>query len=154
MTQGYFKDSVSSEKLWQDGWLHTGDVGHIDQNYYLTISDRVKDVIKTGGEWICSLDIENIISQIDGVSEVAVVGVPNVRWGERPHALIVPKSGYSEILNADKIKNYLAVLVEAGKIKKWYVPDKVSFVTEIPKTSVGKIDKKKIRKDLREADQV
>lgn len=154
MTQGYFKDSENSEKLWQNGWLHTGDVGHIDENFYLTISDRVKDVIKTGGEWICSLDIENILSQIEGVSEVAVVGMPDVRWGERPYALIVPKSGYSETLSAEKIKEQLMGLVQSGKINKWYVPDQISFVTEIPKTSVGKIDKKKIRKDLKETDKV
>ncbi len=87
MTQGYFKDPENSEKLWRNGWLHTGDVGSIDDEYYLTISDRVKDVIKTGGEWVSSLDIENLLSQIEGVGEVAVVGLPDARWGERPHAL-------------------------------------------------------------------
>jgi len=154
MTQGYFNDPENSEKLWNGGWLHTGDVGHIDQDYYLTISDRVKDVIKTGGEWICSLNIENIISQIEGVSEVAVVGVPDARWGERPYALIVLKSEYSGKLNTGNIKAHLTNLARTGKINKWYVPDQIAFVAEIPKTSVGKIDKKKIRKDLKEQEKV
>jgi len=149
MTQGYFKDPENSEKLWHDGWLHTGDVGHIDEKYYLTISDRAKDVIKTGGEWICSLDIENLISQVDGVGEVAVVGIPDVRWGERPYALIVPKQGNIDTLTIDMIKQNLKQRVSEGGINKWYVPDQIALVTEIPKTSVGKIDKKKIRQDLK-----
>ncbi|GLU52030.1 long-chain-fatty-acid--CoA ligase [Dyadobacter frigoris] len=150
MTQGYFKDPENSEKLWGNGWLHTGDVGSIDEEYYLTISDRVKDVIKTGGEWVSSLDIENLLSQIEGVGEVAVVGLPDVRWGERPQALIVLKPAFLNILTPEMIKNKMQKDVESGKIKKWYVPDKIIFVTEIPKTSVGKIDKKKIRKELSE----
>ncbi len=149
MTQGYFKDSENGEKLWKNGWLHTGDVGHIDEEYYLTISDRAKDVIKTGGEWICSLDIENLISQIEGVAEVAVVGVPDVRWGERPHALVVLKPDMDHGVTPDSIKNTLKELVAKGGINKWYVPDLISLVAEIPKTSVGKIDKKKIRNDLK-----
>ena len=154
MTQGYFKDSENSEQLWKNGWLHTGDVGSIDEEDYLTISDRMKDVIKTGGEWVCSLDIENIISQIEGVSEVAVVGIPDNKWGERPFALIVPKTGYAEILHSEDIKNYIRQLVESGKINKWYIPDQIDLVAEIPKTSVGKIDKKKIRNNLKTSNQV
>jgi fatty-acyl-CoA synthase len=149
MTQGYFKDPENSEKLWKHGWLHTGDVGHINDKYYLTISDRAKDVIKTGGEWICSLDIENLISQIEGVGEVAVVGVPDVRWGERPYALVVLKAGYAENLTTETIIQNLRQRVLDGGINKWYVPDQISLVKEIPKTSVGKIDKKKIRNDLK-----
>jgi fatty-acyl-CoA synthase len=149
MTQGYFKDAEHGEKLWHNGWLHTGDVGHIDQNYYLTISDRAKDVIKTGGEWICSLDIENLISQVPGVGEVAVVGVPDVHWGERPYALVVPKAGFTETLSVASILDSLAERVRVGSINKWYVPDHIELVTDIPKTSVGKIDKKKIRQDLK-----
>jgi len=150
MTQGYFKDPENSEKLWHNGWLHTGDVGSIDDAYYLTISDRVKDVIKTGGEWVSSLDIENLISQIDGVGEVAVVGLQDARWGERPQALIVPKADSQDSLTEEFIKNELQRGVISGNIKKWYVPDHIYLVKEIPKTSVGKIDKKKIRKDLSE----
>ncbi|WP_149242792.1 fatty acid--CoA ligase [Dyadobacter sp. 32] len=149
MTQGYFKDPENSEKLWKHGWLHTGDVGHIDDKYYLTISDRAKDVIKTGGEWICSLDIENLISQVEGVGEVAVVGVPHVRWGERPYALVVAKASHVNNLTAEAISENLRQQVQEGGINKWYVPDHIVLVNEIPKTSVGKIDKKKIRNDLK-----
>lgn len=149
MTQGYFKDPENGEKLWKNGWLHTGDVGSIDQDYYLTISDRAKDVIKTGGEWICSLDIENLISQTEGVNEVAVVGVADVRWGERPYALVVPKAGFEQTLQPEEIRRQLKKRVEDGGINKWYVPDQIEIVTEIPKTSVGKIDKKKIRLELK-----
>ena len=149
MTQGYFKDPENSEKLWHDGWLHTGDVGNIDEKYYLTISDRAKDVIKTGGEWICSLDIENLISQIEGVAEVAVVGIPDERWGERPYAMVVSKPDFANKLSSEMVKRNLLQQVSDGGINKWYVPDHIELVLEIPKTSVGKIDKKKIRQDLK-----
>ncbi|WP_373515083.1 hypothetical protein [Persicitalea sp.] len=149
MTQGYFKDPENSEKLWKDGWLHTGDVASIGPDYYVTITDRVKDVIKTGGEWVSSLDIENIFSQIEGVAEVAVVGLPDDRWGERPYALVVAKPEFADQLTSESVKNYLEAEVEAGKIKKWYVPDRIVFVSEIPKTSVGKLDKKKIRGEMK-----
>jgi fatty-acyl-CoA synthase len=149
MTQGYFKDPENSEKLWHDGWLHTGDVGNIDEKYYLTISDRAKDVIKTGGEWICSLDIENLISQIEGVAEVAVVGIPDERWGERPYAMVVSKPDFANKLSSEMVKRNLLQQVSDGGINKWYVPDHIELVSEIPKTSVGKIDKKKIRQDLK-----
>ncbi|MFB9296863.1 fatty acid--CoA ligase [Persicitalea jodogahamensis] len=150
MTQGYFKDPENSEKLWQGGWLHTGDVASIGPDYYVSITDRVKDVIKTGGEWVPSLDIENIFSQIEGVAEVAVVGLPDERWGERPYAIVVAKPEFANKLNDEVIRNYLDAEVEAGKIKKWYVPDRIVFVPEIPKTSVGKLDKKKIRVEMRD----
>ena len=150
MTQGYFKDSENSEKLWQGGWLHTGDVASIGPDYYVTITDRVKDVIKTGGEWVSSLDIENIFSQIEGVAEVAVVGLPDDRWGERPYALVVAKPEFADKLTAEGMRSQLEAEVEAGKIKKWYVPDRIVFVPEIPKTSVGKLDKKKIRGEMKD----
>ncbi len=149
MTQGYFKDPENSEKLWQGGWLHTGDVASIGPDYYVTITDRVKDVIKTGGEWVSSLDIENIFSQIEGIAEVAVVGLPDERWGERPYALVVAKPDFADKLTAEDIRSQLEAEVEAGKIKKWYVPDRIVFVPEIPKTSVGKLDKKKIRGEMK-----
>jgi fatty-acyl-CoA synthase len=150
MTQGYFKDPENSEKLWQDGWLHTGDVGSIGPDYYVSISDRVKDVIKTGGEWVSSLDIENIFSQIEGIAEVAVVGLPDERWGERPYALVVTKPEFAGKLTQESIQQQLAGQVESGEIKSWYVPDRIVFVPEIPKTSVGKLDKKKIRSEMQD----
>ncbi|GAB2770533.1 fatty acid--CoA ligase [Rhabdobacter roseus] len=148
MTQGYFKEPENSEKLWENGWLHTGDVGSLGPDYYLTISDRVKDVIKTGGEWVSSLDLENLLSQVEGVAEVAVVGMPDARWGERPNALVVPKPDFQDLLTAELIKQQMQRFVESGEIKPWYIPDRILFVPDIPKTSVGKIDKKKIRVDL------
>jgi fatty-acyl-CoA synthase len=150
MTQGYYKDAENSEKLWRDGWLHTGDVGSIGPDYYVTISDRVKDVIKTGGEWVSSLDIENFISQIEGVAEVAVIGLPDKQWGERPYALVVPKAGQEDQLSPESIQQQLLTRSENGEIKKWYLPDRILFVPEIPKTSVGKIDKKKLRNDMKD----
>ena len=93
LTQGYLKDPERSEQLWENGWLHTGDIGNIDTEGYLQITDRVKDVIKTGGEWISSLELEDIISQHPAVSEAAVIGVADEKWGERPMALIVFKAG-------------------------------------------------------------
>ena len=89
VTMGYLKDEQNSRALWAGGYLHTGDVGFIDPQGYLQVSDRIKDVIKTGGEWVSSLDLENIILQHPAVSEVAVVGVPDDKWGERPLALVV-----------------------------------------------------------------
>jgi len=150
MTQGYLKDPESSEKLWKGGWLHTGDVASIGPDYYVTISDRVKDVIKTGGEWVSSLDIENIFSQIEGVAEVAVVGLPNERWGERPYALVVVKPDHKGELSGESIRQNLLAQSEQGTINKWYVPDRVVIVPEIPKTSVGKLDKKRIRSEMKE----
>lgn len=150
MTQGYYKDPENSEKLWQGGWLHTGDVGSIGPDYYVTISDRVKDVIKTGGEWVSSLDIENNISQIDGIAEVAVVGLPNERWGERPYALAVVKPDFAGKLTGEGIRQTLLDQCEQGTLNTWYVPDRVVLVPEIPKTSVGKLDKKRIRSEMKD----
>lgn len=148
LTQGYYDDPERGTELWKGGWLHTGDVASITPDYWVIVADRTKDVIKTGGEWVSSLDMENVLSQIDGVAESAVIGLPDDRWGERPHALIVQKPGYS--LTADGIKADLNAKVERGSIHKWYVPDHIVFVSEIPKTSVGKIDKKKIRSEMKE----
>ena len=93
LTQGYLGEPERSEELWRGGWLHTGDVGVIDADGYLKIVDRIKDVVKTGGEWVSSLDIEDLILRVPGVAEVAVVGVPDDKWGERPVALVVLKAG-------------------------------------------------------------
>ncbi len=148
LTQGYLKDPAQSEALWQDGWLHTGDVGYITPEGYLQITDRIKDVIKTGGEWISSLELENIISQHPAVSEAAVVGVPDKKWGERPVALVVLVEGTEESVTADDLKAVFTESANAGTIPKYGVPDKVLIVENITKTSVGKINKKKIREDL------
>src|SRR5690554_6485333 len=93
LTQGYLHDPEQSDVLWENGWMHTGDVGTIDASYTLQIRDRIKDVIKTGGEWISSLDIENLISQHPAVELAAVVGLPDDEWGERPQALVTVRAG-------------------------------------------------------------
>src|SRR4029077_20325556 len=92
LTQGYRHEPERSEELWRGGWLHTGDVGVIDGEGYLRIVDRIKDVVKTGGEWVSSLDIEDLVLRMSGVAEVAVVGVPDERWGERPVCFVVCKA--------------------------------------------------------------
>ena len=150
LTQGYTKEPTKSEDLWAGGWLHTGDVANIDKNGYLQITDRLKDVIKTGGEWISSLYLESLISQHDAVSEVAVVGVPDEKWGERPLAMVVPKSEHAETLLSTDLRKFLEKFVQEGLISKWGIPDTFVMVDQIPKTSVGKIDKKVIKKSVAE----
>lgn len=145
LTQGYLKDSEKSEGLWADGWLHTGDIGFINKQGYLQITDRLKDVIKTGGEWVSSLELESIISQHPDVSEVAVIGVFDRKWGERPMALVVPKSHTGVNNMAEEIKSFCSRFVEKGEIPKYGIPNQVFVVEEIAKTSVGKIDKKELR---------
>jgi fatty-acyl-CoA synthase len=125
--------------------LHTGDIGFIDKEGYLQITDRLKDVIKTGGEWISSLELEDIISQHPGVSEVAVVGVPDQKWGERPLAIVVLKESFMETVAEKDIKEFCMTFVEKGVIPKFGVPTEIILNQEIPKTSVGKISKKDIR---------
>jgi fatty-acyl-CoA synthase len=148
LTQGYLKDPEKSEELWEGGWLHTGDVGFIDPDGYLQITDRIKDVIKTGGEWISSLALEDIISQHKAVSEAAVIGVPDEKWGERPLALVVLKEEYKESFKADELKRHFLKYVETGEIPKYGLPDKILLVDGIAKTSVGKINKKELRKQF------
>jgi fatty-acyl-CoA synthase len=120
--------------------MHTGDIGVIEPNGYLRVVDRIKDVIKTGGEWVSSIEVEDLISQYKGVSEAAVIGVPSEKWGERPLAVVV-RDGSSQITSAE-IKAHLESSVEAGAIPKFAIPDEIIFVTAIPRTSVGKFDKK------------
>lgn len=144
-TQSYLKDPQGSEKLWAGGWLHTGDIALRDQKGYVTITDRLKDVIKSGGEWISSVDLEDLISQHPAVAEVAVVGVPDEKWGERPLALVVAAPGQEADFDPQEIRTYLTRFVEKGRISKFSLPGRVVVVAEIPKTSVGKLDKKVIR---------
>jgi fatty-acyl-CoA synthase len=150
LTQGYLKDEPNSEQLWRGGYLHTSDIGTIDPQGYVLITDRIKDVIKSGGEWISSLEIEDILSQHPGVSEAAVIGVPDERWGERPIALVVPRPGYAGTLSEDAIKAHVASYAERGVISRWAVPSRVRFLESIAKTSVGKLDKKLLRQKYSE----
>ncbi|MFH0780953.1 MAG: fatty acid--CoA ligase [Pseudomonadota bacterium] len=148
LTQGYLKDEEKSVELWAGGWLHTGDIGYIDTEGYLQITDRLKDVIKTGGEWISSLELEDIISQHPGVSEVAVIGIQDPKWGERPMALVVPKPGYNESLRAEDILAVIKTHVDNGTLPKYGMPEKVLIVEHIAKTSVGKTNKKQLRREF------
>ncbi|QTA87614.1 fatty acid--CoA ligase [Desulfonema magnum] len=145
LTKSYFKAPDKTKELWQDGWLHSGDVGHIDEEGYLQITDRVKDVIKSGGEWVSSLDLENLMSQHEAVLESAAIGIPDEKWGERPMMLVMLKPEFRGKVSADDFKQYMKKAAEQGRLPRYGVPDRYEFVQEIPKTSVGKLDKKVIR---------
>lgn len=146
LTMGYLHNPAASADLWAGGYLHTGDIGVIDPAGCVQVTDRLKDVIKTGGEWVSSLELENIISQHPAVAEVAVVGVKDDKWGERPLALVVLKPG--QTATADEIKATAAKFAEAGRISRYAVPDQIRFVDTLERTSVGKINKKFIREQL------
>ncbi len=145
LTQGYLKDPRNSEALWRGGYLHTGDIGVIDAEGYLKITDRLKDVIKTGGEWISSLELEDLILKHPAVAETAVIGIPDPKWGERPLALVVLKRDQAGQVDEAAIRNWLTDFADKGIISKWGIPDRVLFVEAIPKTSVGKLNKKAMR---------
>jgi fatty-acyl-CoA synthase len=121
-----------------DGWLRTGDVGKITPDGFLTLTDRAKDVIKSGGEWISSVDIENQVMGHPAVAEAAVVGIPDEKWDERPLVAVVVREGQS--VTAEELRDYLV-----DKVAKWQLPENWTFVDEVPKTSVGKFDKKRLR---------
>jgi len=145
LTRGYVGDAEASEELWAGGYMHTADIGVIEAGGYLRIVDRMKEVIKTGGEWVSSLQIEELISQCKGVSEVAVIGVKDDKWGERPLALVVRDAGTDGDLSDTLIKAHLKASAEAGLISKYGIPDRILFVEALPETSVGKFDKKALR---------
>jgi acyl-CoA synthetase (AMP-forming)/AMP-acid ligase II len=145
LTQGYFNNPEGSEQLWAGGYLHTSDIAVVDPNGYVHITDRIKDVIKTGGEWVSSLQIEDLISQYPGVAEVAVIGVKDERWGERPLALVVKRAPDANGVSDTAIKNHLKTFADQGIISKYGIPEKILFIDSIPKTSVGKINKKELR---------
>jgi len=146
LTQSYFKAPEKTKELWRSGWLHSGDVGHIDAEGYLQITDRIKDVIKSGGEWISSLDLENLMSQHEAVLESAAIGVPDEKWGERPLMVVTLKPEYKDKVSAEDFIRFMKKFTEEGKLPKYGVPDRYEFVAQIPKTSVGKLDKKVLRK--------
>ena len=139
----YYK--ADAPERFPDGWFDTGDIATMDAEGYLAIADRDKDVIKSGGEWISSVDLENAIMAVPGVAEAAVIGVNHPRWQERPMACVVLKAGAT--VTHEQINEYL--VTKAG-IAKWWLPDEIAFVEAIPKTSVGKFDKKVIRQQYKD----
>jgi fatty-acyl-CoA synthase len=136
VTASYYLDPASDK--FDDGWLRTGDVGCVEPNGFIQITDRAKDVIKSGGEWISTVEIENQLMAHPDVVEAAVIGVPDPKWDERPLACVVCEEGSST--SADDLQSFLA-----GKVAKWQVPERWAFIAEVPKTSVGKFDKKVLR---------
>ncbi len=143
LTEGYLHDPHASAALWDGGYLHTGDIGNIDAGGYLRVTDRIKDVIKTGGEWISSLALEDIIALHPGVNEVAVIGIADTKWGERPLPLVVRHTG-SEVSEADIIE-LIAARSRSGDLSRFAIPERVAFVASLERTSVGKINKKRLR---------
>jgi fatty-acyl-CoA synthase len=140
----YFKRPDANEEDFVDApdgkWLKTGDVVTIDPDGYMELVDRAKDVIKSGGEWISSVELENTLMAHDDVAEATVIGVPHERWQERPVAFVVPKEGVDEAA----LKSDLQQLVK-DEFPKWWAPDEVVFIDEVPKTATGKFDKKVLR---------
>jgi fatty-acyl-CoA synthase len=137
----YYNEPERSAQAMIDGWLHTGDIASIDSEGYIQIVDRTKDLIKSGGEWISSVDLENTIMAHPDVAEAAVVGMPDEKWQERPLAVVVPMKEARGKLTEKDVIDFLR-----QRVAKWWLPDKVLFIDEMPKTSVGKFDKKALRK--------
>ncbi|HYH48588.1 MAG TPA: long-chain fatty acid--CoA ligase [Acidimicrobiia bacterium] len=136
VTGSYFR--APSPERFHEGWLRTGDVGTIDGRGFIQLTDRLKDVIKSGGEWISSVDLENRLMAHPDVAEAAVIGVPDPRWDERPLACVVPREGAA--LDATSLRQFLD-----GQVARWWLPERWAFLDQVPKTSVGKFDKRTLR---------
>ena len=139
IARAYYKDSESSEKF-AEGWLRTGDVAVVDEDGFIQLVDRTKDLVKSGGEWISSVELESLIMGHPRVLEACVIGVPHLKWDERPLAYVVAKPDYVGQISKEDIIEHLR-----PHVAKWWLPDDVVFVDAIPKTSVGKFDKKVLR---------
>jgi len=145
LTQGYLHDPEASADLWAGGVLHTGDIGYIDTDGFLQITDRIKDVIKTGGEWTSSLQIEDVVARHPAVADVAVIGVPDSRWGERPRALVTLRPECVGQVTEHEIRNFAARLIESTGVSRYGVLLQVHFVEALVRTSVGKLNKRAMR---------
>ncbi len=143
VTGAYFKMAPDAEKFTSDGWLRSGDVATVDRERFIKITDRSKDLIKSGGEWISSVDLENAIMAHPAVAEAAVIAVPHPQWDERPLAFVVPKQGAT--VTADEIRQFIA-----DKFAKWWLPDDYVFIDAIPRTSTGKFSKLTLRERYRD----
>jgi fatty-acyl-CoA synthase len=144
IARAYYEDPSGDDKFTDDGWLRTGDVAEVERGAFIRLVDRTKDLVKSGGEWISSVELENAIMAHSDVVEAAVVAVPDERWGERPCACVVRREGSG--LDSDALRAHLH-----GRVAKWWIPDRFEFIAEVPKTSVGKFDKKQLRARLAEA---
>jgi fatty-acyl-CoA synthase len=138
IARGYYNDERTRDSFTEDGWLRTGDVAVVSEEGYITLVDRTKDVIKSGGEWVSSVELENEIMAHPSVKEAAVIGVRHPHWGERPLACVAVKDGVT--LTKDELNAFLET-----RVSKWWLPDDVVFIDEVPKTSVGKFSKKTLR---------
>jgi fatty-acyl-CoA synthase len=147
VTTEYFKRPDANEEDFEDGWLRTGDIVTVDEDGYIKIVDRAKDVIKSGGEWISSVELENSIMAHDDVSEAAVVGVPHEKWQERPIAFVVPVEGADE----EELREGIYAMLRE-EYPKWWLPDAVEFIDAVPKTATGKFSKKDLREEYDDAD--
>ena len=145
ITSGYYNNPAGAAQFTEDGWFRTGDVASIDSEGYVQITDRTKDLIKSGGEWISSVDMETAIMDHPKVLEAAVIAVPHPQWQERPLACVVPKPEFKGELSAREIMEYLT-----PRVAKWWLPDEVIFIDAVPKTSVGKFDKKVLRERFKD----
>jgi fatty-acyl-CoA synthase len=143
----YYNDERSPASFTSDGWFRTGDIATVQPNGYIEIADRTKDVIKSGGEWISSVALENALMAHPKVLEAAVIAVPHARWSERPMACVVPRPDAKDSLTPDELTAYLA-----QQFAKWWLPDQYLFLNELPKTSVGKFDKKAMRQQYAPAE--
>ncbi len=143
ITGSYHLDAAPEK--FDDGWLRTGDIGTVDPRGYFQITDRSKDVIKSGGEWISSVELENLLAGAPDVAEVAVIGIPDEKWTERPLACVVARG--DSVLDPAKLAAFLD-----GKVAGWQIPENWAFIDEVPKTSVGKFDKKVLRAHYKDGD--
>jgi len=141
VADGYYEDDSQADRWTDDGWFKTGDIVSMHPRGFIQIKDRSKDVIKSGGEWISSVELENALMAHPSVAEAAVIAIPDDKWAERPLAAIVLKEG--ESVTPDQLRDHLA-----PKFAKWWLPDRFEFVDEIPKTSVGKFKKTALREQF------
>ena len=134
----YYNDDRSADSFTEDGWLRTGDVARVDAEGYIYLVDRTKDLIKSGGEWISSAELENEIMAHPKVAEAAVIGIPSAKWGERPLACVVCRPG--ETIDREELTSFLE-----PRVAKWWLPEEIEIIDEVPKTSVGKFSKRTLR---------
>jgi fatty-acyl-CoA synthase len=138
IASAYYNDERSGDSFTEDGWLRTGDVATISPDGYVKLVDRTKDLVKSGGEWISSVELENAIMAHPKIAEAAVIGIPDEKWSERPLACVVPDG--DEEITLDELKEFLA-----ERVPKWWIPNDMEIIEEVPKTSVGKFSKKTLR---------